>query len=293
MPTKFTLNPRVLLLQVTVAIVASIIIWSVIAMMFENRFIFFPSKYPEGIYQDARFIPNLTECWIATEDGVKIHGWFTRADSAIATFVIAHGNAGNISHRIDFIRCLQRMRFNVLMFDYRGYGKSEGSPDEEGVYCDGRAAYDYVLQLPGVDPRKIILWGTSLGGAVAVDVAMHRTAAGLVLESTFTSAKKVARTTYPYLLVQFTLRSKFDSIDKISKIKIPILQMHGNRDRVIPFRLGMKLFEAAQEPKEFYVIEGADHNDTYIVGGKPYFEKIRSFALQVVGGLVKETSTNE
>jgi fermentation-respiration switch protein FrsA (DUF1100 family) len=166
------------------------------------------------------------------------------------------------------------------MYDYRGYGRSEGSPDEAGVYSDGRAAFDYALHLPGVNPKRIILWGTSLGGAVAIDVALHRPAAGLILESTFSSAKDVARLAYPYLPVQFTLRSKFNSIDKIGKVGIPILQMHGNRDGIIPFELGKKLFEAAGEPKEFYVIEGADHNDTYIVGGQPYLEKVKMFALR-------------
>jgi fermentation-respiration switch protein FrsA (DUF1100 family) len=195
---------------------------------------------------------------------------------------MSHGNAGNISHRIDLIRRLQRMRFNVLMYDYRGYGRSEGSPDEAGVYSDGLAAFDHALHLPGVDPKRIILWGTSLGGAVAVEVALHRPAAGLILESTFSSAKDVARRVYPYFPVQFTLRTKLNSIDKIGRIRIPILQMHGNRDGIIPFDLGRKLFDAALEPKEFYVIEGGDHNDTYIIGGRPYLEKVKSFALRVV-----------
>jgi Hydrolases of the alpha/beta superfamily len=291
--TKFTLSPKILVRQILIAVVASIVLWTIAAMVFENKFIFFPLKYPEGIYEDARFIPNLTECWITTEDGVKIHGWFTRAESAIATLVIAHGNGGNISYRIDLMKRLQKVQFNVLMFDYRGYGKSEGSPDEAGVYSDGRAAFDYALQLPGVDPHKIILWGTSLGGAVAVDVAIHRRPAGLILESTFSSAEDVARKAYPYLPVQFTLRSKFNSIDKIPHIGVPLLQMHGNKDKVIAFDLGKKLFEAAREPKEFYVIEGSDHNDTYIVGGQAYLEKVRSFALRTAAMSGNERPVNE
>lgn len=284
MRAKFNLSPGILLRQILVAVAATIIMWTVVAMIFENNFIFFPSKYPEGTYGEAHTIPNLAQCWMTTDDGVKIHGWFAPADSAIATLVVAHGNGGNISHRIDFMRRLQRMRLNVLMFDYRGYGRSEGSPDEEGVYSDGRAAFDYALQVPGVDPQKIILWGTSLGGAVAVDVALHRPAAGLILESTFSSAKDVAAFAYPYLPVQFTLRTKFNSVDKISKINIPLFQMHGDRDRVIALELGKKLFEAARDPKEFYIIEGADHNDTYIVGGQAYLENVRAFAIRALAG---------
>jgi len=288
MPSKFSLHPKILLRQIAIAVVASIVIWTIVAMIFESRFIFFPSKYPEGIYEDARITPR-----ISTEDGVKIHGWFAQADSAIGTLVISHGNAGNISHRIDFIRRVQRTGFNVLMFDYRGYGKSEGSPNEAGVYSDGRAAFDHALGLPGVDPRKIILWGTSLGGAVAVDVALHRPAAGLILESTFSSAKDVARLSYPYLPVQFTLRAQFNSIDKISGIRIPLLQMHGNKDRIIAFELGKKLFEAANEPKEFYTIEGADHNNTYIIGGQAYLERVRSFVLRTLGAPGKDFPAGE
>jgi fermentation-respiration switch protein FrsA (DUF1100 family) len=282
METRINLNPKILLRQILIAVVVAIALWTLVAMIFENKFIYFPSQYPHGLYEEARFIPHLTECWMTTEDGVKIHGWFTPADSAIATVVIAHGNAGNISHRIDFVRRLQQIHFNVMIFDYRGYGKSEGSPDEAGVYRDGRAAFDYVVRLPGVDARKIILWGTSLGGAVAVDVALHRQAAGLILESTFSSAKDVARVAYPFLPVQYTLRTKFNSVEKISAIKIPLLQMHGNRDGIIPIKLGRKLFDAAREPKEFYAISGADHNDTYIVGGKEYLERVRAFAVRAV-----------
>ena len=283
MPSKFSLHPKILLRQITIAIVASVVLWTIVAMIFENRFIFFPSKFPDGMYEDARSIPRLKECWINTDDGVKIHGWFAQADSAICTLVISHGNAGNLSHRIDFIRRLRRSGFNVLMFDYRGYGKSEGAPSEAGVYSDGRAAFDHALDLPGVDPRKIILWGTSLGGAIAVDVALHRHAAGLILESTFSSAKDVARLAYPYLPVQFTLRARFNSIDKIQSIRIPLLQMHGNKDRIVAFELGKKLFRAANEPKEFYTIEGADHNNTYIIGGEAYLERVRSFVLRTLG----------
>ncbi len=268
--------------QVLVAVVAAILIWTIIIMIFEEKFIFFPSIYPEGMYEDARYIPNLQECSIRTEDGVTLHAWFASVDTPLATLLISHGNGGNISHRSELMRRLLRTGFNVLMYDYRGYGKSEGSPDEEGVYKDGRAAFDYVLTLHGVDPKRIVLWGTSLGGAVAIDVATHRPAAALILESTFSSAKDLARSVYPFLPARFFLRSQFNSIDKIRNITIPVLSMHGNRDAIIPFALGRKLFDAANEPKQFYEIEGADHNDTYIVGGDEYLEQARTFVIRQV-----------
>ena len=250
-------------------------------MIFEERFIFFPTVYPRGNYQDAGTIPKLEDCWFTSEDGVKLHGWFAPADTPIATLVMSHGNAGNISHRVPIIYALRDLGFNVFMFDYRGYGRSEGSPNEQGVYRDGRAAFDFISRRADVDSSSIILFGTSLGGAVAVEVALHRPAAGLVLESTFSSARDVARVAYPFLPVQFVLRTKFDSFEKIRSIHLPLLSSHGDRDSIIPISLGRKLYDAANQPKRFYLVKGADHNDIFWIGGKAYLEQIRDFALRL------------
>jgi hypothetical protein len=266
-----------LLRSLVIAAVAALLIWTVVLMMFEERFIYFPQKYPQGLYDQARSIPGLRDCWIKTEDGLRIHGWFAPADSARATFVMAHGNAGNISHRYPLLRSLQRHRFNVLMFDYRGYGRSEGSPSEEGIYKDGRAALDYALTLPEVRQDRLILWGTSLGGAVAVDVATNRHVAGLILESTFTSAKDVARLVYPFLPVQLFMHTRLNSVEKIKTVNTPLFVIHGSLDSIIPIGLGRKLFDAANEPKEFYEIPAADHNDTFFVGGDEYVSRIQKF----------------
>lgn len=267
--------------QILIAAIAAIVFWMLLLMLFEERFIFFPSSYPDGYYEEARSLPFLEDCWFMTEDGVKLHGWFARRDSAIATLVISHGNAGNLSHRLPIIKTFRDLGFNVFMYDYRGYGRSEGSPTEEGVYRDGRAAFDYVIRRSDVDSTNVILFGTSLGGAVAVDVALDRPAAGMILESTFSSARDVARVAYPFLPAQFLLRSKFDSAEKIRSIRIPLLFLHGDQDSIIPISLGRKLFEAANEPKTFHVVSGADHNDIFWVGGRAYLEQIRNFALRV------------
>lgn len=274
---------RTFLKRSTIAGIIAILLWTIIIMIFEEKFIFFPSKYPEGIYDDAHVIANLSDCWINTHDGVKLHGWFVRTDSAIATIVMCHGNAGNISHRLEIIRRLQNTGFNILIFDYRGYGKSEGSPTEDGVYKDGLAAFDYAMNLPDVNSKRIILWGTSLGGAVAVDIALQRPALGLILESAFSSAKDVARSAYPYLPVHFVIRSQLNSVEKIRKIHTPLLQIHGNNDNIIPIELGEKLFKAANEPKELYIIDGSGHNDTFIIGGMQYLERVRAFILRTIG----------
>jgi fermentation-respiration switch protein FrsA (DUF1100 family) len=167
---------------------------------------------------------------------------------------------------------------NIFIYDYRGYGKSEGSPSEAGVYVDGVAAYDYVteqLAPPGV---PIVLWGRSLGGAVATETATQRHADGLILESTFTSAHEMATSLYPFLpFVGSLIRSTFDSESRVHTLDIPSLHIHGDEDRIVPLELGQKLFAAAQGKKDLYIIPGAGHNDTYVVGGNEYVSRVRSF----------------
>ncbi len=270
-------------LSLVIAGVVAIFFWSVVLMIFEEKFIFFPTVYPGGVYESEGRVLQPEDHWFTTEDGVKLHAWFVRADSSAPTLIHFHGNAGNLSHRGEIVRRLKNSGFNVFIFDYRGYGRSEGSPDEEGVYKDGHAAFDYVGQLPGVDRSSLVLSGTSLGGAVAVDVALHRNPAAMILESTFSSARDVAAAAYPFLPAQFFLRTKFDSEAKIRSITIPLLFIHGTDDSIIPIELGRKLYEAANEPKEFYEVRGADHNDVFLVGGSERNERIRKFVEGVVG----------
>jgi fermentation-respiration switch protein FrsA (DUF1100 family) len=264
--------------MIGIASAAALIFWTIVLMLFEDKFIYFPEKYPTGAYDQASSIPNLRDCWITADDGVKLHGWFAPAESARATLVLSHGNGGNISYRYLLMRSLLRHKFNVLMYDYRGYGRSEGTPSEEGIYKDGRAFFDYASTLPEVNPKNIIVWGTSLGGAVATEVAAQRPAAGLVLESTFTSGKDVAHLLYPFLPVGPFMHSKFNTIDKIRTLHLPVLVMHGSHDEILPLSLGRRVFAAANDPKEFYEIPGAGHNDTFFVGGEEYFDRIERFA---------------
>ncbi len=268
--------------MIGIAAAAALVFWTIALMLFEDKFIYFPEKYEKGAYDQASSIPNLRDCWVTSKDGVKLHGWFAPAESAKATLVISHGNGGNISHRYLLMRSLLRHKLNVLMYDYRGYGRSEGTPSEEGIYKDGRAFFDYAATLPEVNPKRIILWGTSLGGAVATEVAAQCPAAGLILESTFSSGKDVARILYPFLPVGLFMQSKFNSIDKIKTLHLPVLVMHGSHDEILPIALGRRLFAAANDPKEFYEIAGAGHNDTFFVGGEEYFDRIDRFTSRIV-----------
>jgi fermentation-respiration switch protein FrsA (DUF1100 family) len=170
-----------------------------------------------------------------------------------------------------------KLRTDVLLFDYRGYGRSEGRPDEEGTYRDGRAAYNYLVRECGLAPDRIILFGESLGAAIAVQMATELQARALVLESPFTSIRDMARSVYPFLPVGSLLRTRYDNLAKIQQVTVPLLVLHGTHDRTVPFAQGKRLFEAAREPKRFFGIEGAGHNDTFYVGGEAYWEVWRRF----------------
>jgi hypothetical protein len=269
--------------SVLIALAAALIFWSLIAMIFEEKLVYFPSGYSEEFYRSAAVGVKPEDHFFPSEDGTRIHAWLVRAEEPVATLLSFHGNAGNLAHRSEKIRRLRNAGFTVFIIDYRGYGRSEGSPTEEGVYRDARAAYDYLVALPNIDTTRIIAHGVSLGGAVAVDVAVHRRFAAMILESTFSSAPDVAAAVYPFLPARFLMRTRLDSESKIRSLHLPLLFIHGTKDSVIPFRLGKKLFEAANEPKRFEPIAGADHNDVLFVAGESYLSLLREFVLTSVG----------
>ena len=270
----------------------------VLVTVFEDKLIFFPAKYPEGdwniIARSARegedFLA-VEDCYLTTSDGVKIHGWMcspqrtTRGDltplQSDMVMLFFHGNAGNITGRYEMIRQFVRTPARALIIDYRGYGKSEGSPSERGVYLDARAAWDYLTTALGVPPDKIVLFGESLGGAVAIDLALRTQQAGtpcggLIIQSSFTSIPEMAATVAPYV-PRLLLRTKMASIDKIGLVRCPKLFIHSRADEIVPFEMGWRLFSAASDPKRFYEIAGAGHNETDLAGGRPYFDAISEF----------------
>jgi fermentation-respiration switch protein FrsA (DUF1100 family) len=242
----------------------------------EKSFIFFPEKEIVETPADAGLA--FEDLYLNTSDGVKINGWFVPSSGARTTLLWFHGNAGNIGHRVDPLRRLHdALSVNILMIDYREYGKSEGKVSEEGTYRDAIAAYDYLLTRSDVDPGRIILFGQSLGAAVAVELALKRKAAGLILEAPFTSIAAMAKATLPWLPIGGLISTRYDNLSKITRINLPLLILQGDRDEVVPYAQGRRLFEAAREPKTFYTITGAGHNDTYLVGGEPYDQALLRF----------------
>ncbi len=209
--------------------------------------------------------------------GNELHGWYIPA-SGSQVVLWMHGNAGNIADRLDqAVEMKRALGVSSLMFDYRGYGKSEGRPSEAGVYQDAEAAFRWLTETRGVNPRHIILYGHSLGSAASVDLALEGgvSAGGMVLESPFTSAADVARRIYFGLPVGLIMSVKLDNIGRIGEVKMPILVIHGVNDTVIPFNMGKELYDAAPEPKTFLPIAGADHSDCFDVGGESYWEAWR------------------
>ncbi len=259
-----------------------IVVLVVLMRLLEKYMVFHPTKYPEGFWHPESFGLKVEDSNFQTADGVSLHGWYLRHEKPIATLLWFHGNAGNISDRLDNIARLVTLPVNIFIFDYRGYGRSMGTPSETGFYRDASAAYDFLIKEKAAAPHALIFFGRSLGGAVAVDLATKRPCAGVVLESTFTSTREMAKRLLPYLPVSILMQTEFDSLRKIREAKAPLLFIHGRSDKTVPFEFGRRLYAAAREPKQFYEIAAADHNDTYMVGGAAYIAQLRAFVEKCV-----------
>jgi len=251
--------------------------------LMEEKFIFYPVATIERTPRDVGL--NFDDVFFTTPDGVRLNGWFVPYPGAKVTLHWSHGNAGNISHRVENIKLLhEKVKINVFIFDYRGYGRSEGRVSEEGTYIDSQAALKYLHSRKDVDPKRVVFFGRSLGAAVAAELAAREKCMALILETPFASIREMARVAFPLIPIGGLLRIRYDTVDKVKKIKVPLLVLHGDRDDIVPYEQGKKVFEAAPEPKEFYTIRSARHNDTYAVGGEPYFAIIKDFIDRTADG---------
>jgi len=255
------------------------------AMILENQLIYFPTRYPDGLWDPDAVTANsgctIEDHFFAASDGVKLHGWLCRpmhAEGLTGDMVLLlfHGNAGNLSHRADLLFRLAMTPAQVFIVDYRGYGRSDGKPSENGLYLDARAAWNHLVRERSVSPDRIVLFGKSLGGAVAIDLATEVVPAGLIVQSSFTSVPDMAARHFPFV-PKALIRTRMDSLSKIGGIKVPKLFIHSSADEVVPFEQGRRLYEAASEPKRFHTVDGAGHNETWVVGGLAYNAAIREF----------------
>jgi uncharacterized protein len=273
---------RVLLKSVLRITVAALIGATLFLMIFEKQLIYYPAGGLD-VTPKALGLP-FEDVTLDVEPGVKIHGWFIRGskEPRAATILFSHGNAGNIGDRLDRVLSWRDLGADLLLYDYRGFGRSTGSPDEQGTYLDGRAAYDYLVKSRGVDPKRLVLMGESLGCAISIQLALDRPAAGLVLEAPFASIPHMASAIYPFLPARFFVRTRYDNLDKISRVTAPLLVVQGTRDEVIPVEQGKMVFDAASSAKEYLAVEGAHHNDVYVVGGARYKTTLAGFLARVV-----------
>ena len=265
-------------LIISAAVIFFVVVY---ARWFERNSIYFPYKRiettPEFIglpYEDV---------YLETSDGVKINAWFVPASSPRGTILFCHGNAGNISHRLEMIKMLNELDLNVFIFDYRGYGKSAGFPSEKGTYLDALAAYEYLKTRDDVDSEKIIVHGKSLGAAITIDLSTRVTPRAIICESAFTSIADIGQEIYPFLPMKLINTIKYDNLSKIDKLDMPKLVIHSREDEIIPFHHGQRLFEKAAGSKEFYQMKGS-HNEGIMVYRDEYLREIDKF-LREKGGI--------
>ncbi len=241
---------------------------------FQERLLYHPTRNlvasPSNVglhFEDVHF---------TTADGEKLHGWWVPHEEAFATILFFHGNAGNISGRIDTIEKLQALGVNVFIFDFRGFGQSTGSPSEEGLYKDAEAAFQYLVKTRSIPATEIIIHGRSLGGGPATWLAERVRVAALILESTFTSVPDAGAHHYPFFPVRMLANVDFDNLLRVARCRCPVLIMHSPDDEVIPFEHGERLFEAAKDPKRFLELAGA-HNQAHSVSGHSYVATLGAF----------------
>ena len=247
-----------------------------------SKLVFHPQRKLED--SPGRLGMAFEDVRIKAADGPRLHAWYVPAEGeAIGAALFCHGNAGNISHRVDTIRVLHELGLNVLIFDYRGYGRSEGRPTEKGVYLDAEAAWRYLTEQLGQPPERIVLHGRSLGGSVAAHLARDHKPAALVVESTFYDITELGAELYPWLPVRWISRLKFKTADYVAAATCPVMVIHSRNDDLIPIHHGRKVFDAAPEPKRFLEIRGG-HNDGFYLSRSTYVPALREFLAEHLKG---------
>ena len=259
-----------------------VLYFTIVALVFflQSRLIYFPVR-------DVATTPQLRglafeQVRLQTADGPTLDAWFIPAASARGVVLFCHGNAGNISHRLDSIAIFHSLGLDTLIFDYRGYGRSTGRPSEDGTYRDATAALRYLVDKRKISPDRIVVFGRSLGAAVATWLATQHQAAALIAESAFTSVPDLAADIYPWLPMRWVARFKYNSLDRIAQVEFPVLVVHSRDDEIIPFRHGQQLYDDARGRKRLLEIRGG-HNDGFYASGVVYREGLDRFFDEVLG----------
>lgn len=263
-----------------------------VLFVMQPRFVFWPHR--QLVVGPERLWPGTEEVTILAADGVSLNAWYVPAEGEAAyTVLFCHGNAGNISHRVESLMHFRDLGLHCLIFDYRGYGKSEGRPTEAGMYADALAAWQWLRREKGAGPEQILIFGRSIGGVVAAHIASEVTGrgerpAGLVLESTFSTFVDMGRHYYPYMPVRWFARFRFDTVEALEAVDCPVLVIHSRQDEIAPFRLGQRVFEAAREPKRFEEIRGS-HNEGFSEDAANYRQVWQRWLGDLEAGRLAET----
>jgi len=260
-------RPMLILIEIIVVLIIaySALGWTLFFM--QPTFLYKPVR--EVLYTPDELGLDFEKVTLKTDDGLRLSSWYVPAGNSEMTVLFCHGNGGNMMHRLDSINIIYNLGLNCLVFDYRGYGNSEGKPTEEGTYLDAKAAYKWLTEQKKIAPENIIIFGRSLGGSIAAQLASQVGAASLIIESTFTSYVDIGKKFYPYMPVRFFARFSYKTIDYIRDVHFPVMIIHSRNDDLIPFEFGLELYEAANEPKEFVEIFDG-HNDGFLVSSEIY-----------------------
>jgi len=258
------------------ALMGSDVMWKQLGDLVDQVFLFYPQAEWVATPEDGGVL--FEDLMLATDDGTAISAWYVPArDPEAPVMLFCHGNAGNISHRVHNLVLLNRIGITVLIFDYPGFGRSEGRPLEDGVYRSAHAAYRYLREQRGVPDDRIVLFGRSLGAAAAIELASAGHGRALIIESAFTDLHQMGRHIYPMLPLPRRLKRKYPNAERLAGVRMPLLVIHGESDRLVPVQQARQLHQLARRPKDLYLIPGAGHNDTVMVGGGEYGGKIRDF----------------
>jgi fermentation-respiration switch protein FrsA (DUF1100 family) len=247
-----------------------------LVFLFQSRLVYFPQFARELVATPRGAGLDYEDVQLHTADAERLHAWWTPARAARGVVLIFHGNAGNISHRIDYLTMFNRLGYATLIIDYRGYGKSSGTPSEAGTYRDAEAAWQYLMETRKFKPQDVVILGESLGGGIATWLALQHPPRALVLASTFTSAPDLGAQVYPWLPVRLLARIDYNSRERIQQITAPVLVAHSRNDDIIPFSHGQALFEAAHEPKQLLELRGG-HNDGFIFMREEWVRAVGAF----------------
>lgn len=266
-----------MLLHLVVTSLGAYLLLLLLIFLLQSHLLYFPKVEKNSPVTPAQLGYSFESVKFTTADNEILHGWFIPvSDAATGTVLFFHGNAGNIAHRLEYLPMFRQLKLNVFIFDYRGYGQSSGFPTEAGTYADALAAWQYLTDTKGISSSTIVLYGESLGGAIAAWLATQKHAALLILSSVFTSIPDLAQTIYPFLPVRWISRFEYNTLDYLESVNCPVFVAHSPHDEIVPFLHGVKLFETVKMQKQFLNLAGG-HNEGLVFMREEWIAALDSF----------------